>query len=210
MQNMLRQSRREPGIPGMSGKLPTRLWPPAGVLACPDPGGSRRGVFPDRRRGLCLASDTDVAEAGRTPTPTPTAASDTYTDGGFTLLRLHGLFVFTAMTCMKSIINVKNKYIVATFYPFSQFCEIGISSLSLQKQPKTAPNLFQRGVEYATYVNQDDALHPMRCLRWQRQERTPSEKGEVLPRGCSLYGLFFTSVEALLVKFPSAQWQLVF
>ena len=38
--------------------------------------------------------------------------------------------------------------IVAIFYPFSQFCEIGISSLSLQKQPKTAPNLFQRGVEY--------------------------------------------------------------
>ena len=38
--------------------------------------------------------------------------------------------------------------IVAMFYPFSQFCEIDISLLSLQKQPKTAPNLFQRGVEY--------------------------------------------------------------
>ena len=36
--------------------------------------------------------------------------------------------------------------IVAIFYPFSQFCEIDISLLSLQKQPKTASNLFQRGV----------------------------------------------------------------
>ena len=34
---------------------------------------------------------------------------------------------------------------VAIFYPFSQFCEIDISLLSLQKQPSTAPNLFQRG-----------------------------------------------------------------
>ena len=43
-------------------------------------------------------------------------------------------------------------YIAAIFYPFSQFCEIGISLLSLQKQLKTAPNLFQRGVEYGKYV----------------------------------------------------------
>ena len=35
--------------------------------------------------------------------------------------------------------------IVAIFYPFSQFREIGISLLSLQTQPNT-PNLFQRGV----------------------------------------------------------------
>ena len=42
-------------------------------------------------------------------------------------------------------------YIVAIFYPFSQFCEINISLLSLQTQPNTAPNLFQRGVEYGKY-----------------------------------------------------------
>ena len=42
-------------------------------------------------------------------------------------------------------------YIVAIFYPFSQFCEIDISLLSLQKQPNTAPNLFQRRVEYGKY-----------------------------------------------------------
>ena len=40
---------------------------------------------------------------------------------------------------------------VAIFYPFSLFCEIYISLLSLQKQPNTAPNLFQRGVEYGKY-----------------------------------------------------------
>ena len=43
-------------------------------------------------------------------------------------------------------------FIVAIFYPFSQFCEINISLLSLQTQPNTAPNLFQRGVEYGKYV----------------------------------------------------------
>ena len=43
-------------------------------------------------------------------------------------------------------------HILATFYPFSQFCEIKISFLSLQTQPNTAPNLFQRGVEYGKYV----------------------------------------------------------
>ena len=37
---------------------------------------------------------------------------------------------------------------VAIFYPFSQFYEITISLLSLQKQPKTASKVFQRGVEY--------------------------------------------------------------
>ena len=36
-------------------------------------------------------------------------------------------------------------YIVAIFYPFGQFCEIDISLPSLQTQPNTAPNLFQRG-----------------------------------------------------------------
>ena len=43
-------------------------------------------------------------------------------------------------------------YLVAIFYPFSQFCEINISLLSLQTQPNTAPNLFQRGVEYGKYA----------------------------------------------------------
>ena len=37
------------------------------------------------------------------------------------------------------------------FYSFSQFCEMNISLLSLQTQPNTAPNLFQRGVEYGKY-----------------------------------------------------------
>ena len=46
--------------------------------------------------------------------------------------------------------------IVAIFYPFSQFCEIDVSLLSLQKQPKTAPNLFQRGVEYGKYPDHGD------------------------------------------------------
>ena len=41
---------------------------------------------------------------------------------------------------------------VAICYPFSLFCEMNISLLSLQTQPNTAPNLFQRGVEYGKYV----------------------------------------------------------
>ena len=45
-------------------------------------------------------------------------------------------------------IHTHTHIMVAIFCPFSQFCEIGIILLSLQKQPKTAPNLFQRGVEY--------------------------------------------------------------
>ena len=35
--------------------------------------------------------------------------------------------------------------ILAIFYPFSQFCEIGISLLSLQTQPNTAPNFISEG-----------------------------------------------------------------
>ena len=42
--------------------------------------------------------------------------------------------------------------ILATLYPFSHFCEIDSSLLSLQEQPNTAPNIFQRGVEYGKYV----------------------------------------------------------
>ena len=36
---------------------------------------------------------------------------------------------------------------VAILYPFSRFCEIYVSLLSLEKHPTTAPNLFQSGVE---------------------------------------------------------------
>ena len=46
--------------------------------------------------------------------------------------------------------------IVAIFYPFSQLCEIIISLLSLRKQPNTAPNLFQRGLEYGKYESRRD------------------------------------------------------
>ena len=52
------------------------------------------------------------------------------------------------------------RIIVAIFYPFSQFCEIYVSLLSLQKQPETAPNLFQRGVEYGKYVIRHDLTWP--------------------------------------------------
>ena len=51
-----------------------------------------------------------------------------------------------------AICKAGHTVIVAIFYPFSQFCEIGVSLPSLQKQPKTASNLFQRGVEYGKYV----------------------------------------------------------
>ena len=46
----------------------------------------------------------------------------------------------------------RDSYSVAIFYPFSQFCEIGIFPPSPNKQPNTAPNLFQRGVEYGKVV----------------------------------------------------------
>ena len=48
--------------------------------------------------------------------------------------------------------------IVVIFYPFSQFCEIDVSLLSLQTQPKTVPNLFQKGVEYGKYDNSNNSL----------------------------------------------------
>ena len=50
-------------------------------------------------------------------------------------------------------VRLHGSIIVAIFYPFSQFCEMNISLLSLQTQPNTASNLFQRGVEYGKYVN---------------------------------------------------------
>ena len=55
-------------------------------------------------------------------------------------------------------------FILAIFYPFSQFCEIDISLLSLQKQPNTAPNLFQRGVEYGEYDDINKLLMFILCL----------------------------------------------
>ena len=50
-----------------------------------------------------------------------------------------------------AVVSIASVTIVAIFYPFSQFCEINVSLLSLQKQPNAAPNLFQRGVEYGKY-----------------------------------------------------------
>ena len=41
---------------------------------------------------------------------------------------------------------------VAIFYPFSQFYEIDISLPSLSEHTNTAPNLFQRGVDYGKHV----------------------------------------------------------
>ena len=63
-------------------------------------------------------------------------------------------------------------YIVAIFYPFSQFCEVDISLLSLQTQPNTAPNLFQRGVEYGKYEHgysqfQSQDLRPSGPYPWK-------------------------------------------
>ena len=57
-------------------------------------------------------------------------------------------------------------FIVVIFYPFSQFCEINISLLSLQTPPNTAPNLFQRGVEYGKYVEGTEGV-PVDCkIAW--------------------------------------------
>ena len=53
---------------------------------------------------------------------------------------------------IKGDLSQPSLYMVAIFYPFSLFCETVISLLSLQTQPNTAPNLFQRGVEYGKYA----------------------------------------------------------
>ena len=71
------------------------------------------------------------------------------------------------------------KGIVAIFYPFSQFCGIGVSLLSLQKQPNTAPNLFQRGVEYGKYESCVEKLGNPRKVRkhgplWRLRKSCPS------------------------------------
>ena len=60
-------------------------------------------------------------------------------------------FVLTLSGSCQECWVLIGSFIVAIFYPFSQFCEINISLLSLQTQPNTAPNLFQRGVEYGKY-----------------------------------------------------------
>ena len=58
--------------------------------------------------------------------------------------------------------RARTALIVAIFYPFSQFCEINIYLLSLQTQPNTSPNLFQRGVEYGKYGSARKAEHAQR------------------------------------------------
>ena len=62
--------------------------------------------------------------------------------------------------------------IVAIFYPFSQFCEISIFLLNLQKQSNTAPNLFQRGVEYGKYDG-----GPWRFPKAMRRQRAAPDRG---------------------------------
>ena len=61
--------------------------------------------------------------------------------------------------------NTSSCNIVAIFYPFSQFCEISISLLSLQTQPNIAPNLFQRGVEYGKYATGTGSQTNLRAAR---------------------------------------------
>ena len=53
-------------------------------------------------------------------------------------------------------------HMVAIFCPFGLFCEINISLPSLQTQRNTAPNLFQRGVEYGKYAA-GSKVHCLAC-----------------------------------------------
>ena len=62
------------------------------------------------------------------------------------------IIIMSFAHCCRRWIRTACLDIVAIFYPFSQFCEINVSLLRLQKQPNTAPNLFQRGVEYGKYA----------------------------------------------------------
>ena len=62
------------------------------------------------------------------------------------------IYTYTRIYVQPFFPNRARTNLVAIFYPFSQFCEINISLLSLQTQPNTAPNLFQRGVEYGKYA----------------------------------------------------------
>ena len=65
-------------------------------------------------------------------------------DATFAELQQHGSRHFL-VRCPVMSSNHNAVFILAIFYPFSQFCEINIYLLSLQQQPNTAPNLFQRG-----------------------------------------------------------------
>ena len=67
-----------------------------------------------------------------------------------------------AETMIKQLLksDVAERIAVAIFCPFHQFCEIGISLLSLQTQPNTAPNLFQRGVDYGKYEDHQQETLP--------------------------------------------------
>ena len=73
--------------------------------------------------------------------------------------------------CPDPVWNLCSLGIVAIFCPFSQFCEITISLLSLQTQPNTAPDLFQSGVEYGKYAravclpSSCSSPSPALCLR---------------------------------------------
>ena len=71
------------------------------------------------------------------------------------------IVIIIILIIMISLIIIIIIIIVAIFYPFSQFCEMNTSLLSLQKQPNTAPNLFQRGVEYGKYVSVN--FHTTNC-----------------------------------------------
>ena len=81
------------------------------------------------------------------------------------------------------------RHIVAIFYPFSQFCEINVSLLSLQKEPNTAPNLFQRGVEYGKYgvtgqASRNTSLFLSLCNEIAGHSRTK----QASRRGCASIG----------------------
>ena len=90
----------------------------------------------------------------------------------------------------------ESNFIVAIFYPFSQFCEIIISLLSLQTQPNTAPNLFQRGAEYGKYVPESNFAIgllleiPTREFPFQTRSyemyRTPKHNTNIIVRRISL------------------------
>ena len=55
------------------------------------------------------------------------------------------VIIIISSTTITIIITI---IMVAIFCPFGLFCEMNTSLPSLQKEPNTAPNLFQRGVEY--------------------------------------------------------------
>ena len=74
-----------------------------------------------------------------------------------------------------------NSIIVAIFYPFSQFCEIDISLLSLQTQTKTAPNLFQRGVEYGKYEYLSQQYPPPLRMPEPARAQQAGAKSEIRP-----------------------------